>query len=187
MNSRTRDGNSDRIRSAWLGFASCGAVLVATPLLLRLLGPVIVLAAPLLAVGLLATRRVARGRTLRAFLTGVSVGLALIFVYGFSPAVLERIGHEMGWPGQSLRVWEKFTAPVFDDCYSVPWFFRIYVVWDTWTSMVVDQSKDSAARFTIGCVPLLAALTVGVFYLRRLRRRRTHSPDDHNPAERQAR
>lgn len=178
MSLTIRDHSSRRIRGVLLGFASCIAVLVPTPLLMRSLGPVVVLAAPLLAVSLLATRRVARGRILRAFLLGASVGLGLIFAYGFSPPVLERIGHAMGWPGQSLRVWEKFTAPVFDYCCRVPWFWHIYVVWDEWTSMLVAHSAGSVARFMGDSVPLVAALTVGLVYLRHLRRRRTHSPGD---------
>jgi hypothetical protein len=178
MNPRIREPSSRRIGVALLGFASCAAVLVPTPHLMRSLGSVVVLAAPLLAVGLLATRRVARGRTLRALLFGASVGLVLIFAYGFSPPVLERIGHAMGWPGQSLRVWEKFTAPVYDYCCRDPWFWQIFVVWDTWTAMLVAQPIGSAARFMVGCVPLLAGFAAGLVYLRHLRHCRTHSPGD---------
>lgn len=163
------------MRGALLGSASCAAVLAPTSHLLHHLGPVVVLAAPLLAVGLLAMRRVARGQSLRALLLGASVGLVLLFAYGFSPPVLERIGHAMGWPGQSLRVWEKFAEPVDRYCCSVPWFWDIYVVWDVWTTMAVELPVGPAARFVAGYVPVLAALAAGLVYLRR---RRTRSPGD---------
>ena len=164
------------IWSAFVGLASLVILLVSTRYLLRGLGPVVVVAGPVLSVGLLTARSVARGRTLRAVLLGASIGFALIFAYGFSPPVLERIGHAIGWPGATLRLLEKFTAPVYDYCCPTPWFWRLYELWDILTVMMVDHLDGSMASFIILPALLLAAFAVGLVYLRRRRGRSTVHP-----------
>lgn len=166
------------MKRALVGLASMATLLVATPHLLRAHGAYLVLEAPFLAVGLLAVRRSARGTIPRAILPGASVGFALIFAYGFSPPVLERIGHAIGWPGPTLRLWERFTAPVYDYVCIYPWFWRVFVVWDILTVMLVDHLGPATTFLTLP-VLLLASLAVALVFLRR---RRAGSTDDGEPS-----
>jgi hypothetical protein len=172
------------MKSTLAGFTSLATLLVAAPHLLRIHGAILVMAAPMLAIGLLAVRSAVRGRAPRALLLGAAVGFALLFAYGFSPPVLERIGHAIGWPGPTLRLWEKFTAPVYDYCCTYPWFWRIFEVWDVLTVMLVDHLGPTAS-FILLPVLLLAALAVGLVLVRRRRARPTGPPveasDDGGP------
>ncbi len=186
MVKRTPMDSGTRVRgwmwNGFVGFATLAILLVLAPRLLHVLGPVVVVAGPFLSAGLLTVRLVARGRTLRALLLGASAGFVLIFVYGFSPPVLERIGHAIGWPGTTLRLWERFTAPVYDYCCPTLWFWRIFELWDILTVMIVDHLDGSMASLLILPVILLAAFALGLVYLRRARQRAGASNDGEGQA-----
>lgn len=157
---------TQRIRSLIIGFAVCSCVAGSSPFLFRTIGALVVGVAIPLALGLLGIRRLARETWLRATLAGASVGLVFIFAYAFSPPVLERIGHEFGWPGRSLRMWEKFTAPVYLHCCTAPWFWRVFEIWDTWTAMIFERTRFSVTRIPVVQISILGALFLGFRYLR---------------------
>ncbi|MBI1324791.1 hypothetical protein GC170_16620 [bacterium] len=144
----------------------CSCIACSSPALFRNVGALVVAAAIPLAVGLLGLRRLAHYDWLRASLAGASVGLVLIFAYAFSPPVLERIGHEFGWPGRSLRMWENFTAPVYNDCCREPWFWRVFEIWDTWTAMIFERARFSVRRIPVVQISILGVLSLGFRYLR---------------------
>ena len=157
---------AQRFRSLAIGFAVCSCIACSSPALFRNVGPLVVVLAIPLAVGLLVLRQLAHETVLRAALAGASAGLVLVFAYAFSPPVLERIGHEFGWPGRTLRMWEKFTAPVYDHCCHEPWFWRVFEIWDTWTAMIFQRSRFSVTRIPVVQISILGVLFLGFRYLR---------------------
>lgn len=158
-----------RMRSFAIGFAACCCLTGSSPFLFRAIGPLIVVAATPLALGLIGLRRRAHDTWLRAVLAGVAAGLLLLFAYAFSPPLLERIGHEFGWPGRSLILWEKFTAPVYLNCCTTPWFWHVFEIWDHWTAMLFERGWSSMPRIPVVQISILGALLLGFRYL--------HSPE----------
>ena len=155
-----------RIRSFAIGFAVCACTACSSPVLFRVIGPLVVVAAIPLAVVLIGLRRRAHDTWLRAVLAGVAVGLLLQFAYAFSPPLLERIGHEFGWPGRSLRLWEKFTTPVYLYCCTTPWFWHIFEIWDHWTVMIFEGNSTFMPRIPVVQISILGAMIFGFRYLR---------------------
>jgi hypothetical protein len=101
-------------------------------------------------------------------LLGASLGVGLIFVYAFSSPILERMGHVAGWPGNSLRLWEKFTGPVFS--LRGRWFWSIYNTWDEWCAMLWARPSAVVTRASVMNLTLLVAL---LFAWVRLRNRKS--------------
>lgn len=154
-----------RMRSFVIGFAVCCCVTGSSPILFRAIGPLVVVTAIPVAAVLIGLRRRALDTWLRASLAGAAVGLSLLFAYAFSPPLLERIGHEFGWPGRSLHLWEKFTAPVYLYCCTTPWFWHVFEIWDHWTAMMCERGWSSNPRIPVVQISILGALILGFRYL----------------------
>jgi hypothetical protein len=130
-------------------------------------GPTVVLVAPVLAILVpFVNRRLARYTLTRACMTGGGIGLMFVVAYAFSPPVLERIGHELGWPGTTLRIWERITYPVYQYCCTAPWFWKVFVIWDQWFTMMVDNTAISWDRIPVGTFALLLSLVILSFRLK---------------------
>lgn len=134
-------------------------------------GPAVVVMAPALAILVIfANRRLARSSLTHTCMTGVGLGLMFVFAYAFSPPVLERIGHELGWPGTTLRIWERITYPIYQYCCTAPWFWEVFVIWDHWFTMMADNTAISWDRIPVGTFALLLSLVILSFRLKLARK-----------------
>ncbi len=169
MIKRTRSVPSKEFRNRAIAFFVCGGLLAAGPPLMRGCGVRVVVAAPFVVLFSLIVRgRSPRGWWLRPAFAGLAAGFAGVFAYAFSPPVLERIGHELGWPGQSLRHWERFTQPVYEGPCTDPRFWKVFEIWDTWVRML----SRSSLVFAVLTLMLITAIA---FVVRALRRKSPQS------------
>lgn len=164
MKSRTIPPGWLAFRNLLIAVAVCSGVLAMAPLLLDVFGAPLVVAAPLLVIfGAIVRIRMPRGWWARFAVSGLSTGFAVIFAYAFSPPVLERIGHELGWPGQSLPLWERFTLPVYAGPCTDPRFWKVFEIWDAWIRMLTRQSLI----FALSTFTLIFAILLGIRAVRR--------------------
>lgn len=140
-----------QLRSIFILMFAVGAVITAA----RLLGRDAPLANSLIVAGIIGA---AIGRRFGRAARGAWLGVLLPIAYVLSIRILEHVGHRMGWPGGTLRIWECYSAPWFNtDVGSGP-IWSLYWLWEAWCEVVEERfGTETPLSFLCVCALLFVA------------------------------
>lgn len=151
-----------KLRSIFLLMFAVGALITAA----RLFGPDSPLANALLVTGVIGA---AIGQRFGSTARGVWLGVLLPIAYVLSIRILEHVGHRLGWPGATLKVWELYSALWFNMGVGSGAIWSAYWQWETWCE-VMEERFGTEAPLGLFSLCALSFVCCGMLLVRRFGR-----------------